>query len=73
MNDGWVVTERNAFDMIMVHEVPPPWWQLVIELLNPLTWLGANPTTGRVERWLHVSVDEDGTLSRFTIGEIPPS
>ncbi|PVZ95765.1 hypothetical protein DDQ50_04615 [Amnibacterium flavum] len=72
MNDGWMVIERNAFSMILVHEVPPPWWRLALELLNPLTWVDSTSTLGQVKRWLHVSIDEDGTLSRYTIGEIPP-
>jgi hypothetical protein len=72
MNDGWVVTERNAFDMVMVHEVPPPWWRLALELLNPLTWLGSGLVFGQMQRCLHVTIDEEGTLSRSTIGDIPP-
>lgn len=72
MNDGWTVTERNAFDMVMVHEVPPPWWRLVLELLSPVAWFGGTSPSAQVQRWLHVTVDEQGTLSRFTTGDIPP-
>ncbi len=32
MNDGWTVIERNAFEMVMVHEVPPPRWR------RPFSW-----------------------------------
>ena len=74
LNDGWVVVERNAFDMVMVHPVPPPWWRIVLEALNPFVWVGGmTPLFDRVERRLLVSVDEDGALFRLTVGEVPPS
>ncbi|MFD3444580.1 hypothetical protein ACFDTO_08280 [Microbacteriaceae bacterium 4G12] len=74
MNDGWVVVERNAFDMVMTHPVPPPWWRTALEAINPLVWVGGmTPLFDRVQRRLHVSVDEDGALSRITSGEVPAS
>ena len=74
MNDGWVVLERSAFDLVMVHYVPPPRWRSVLEALNPVFWVsGMTSLFGRVERRLHVSVDEEGALLRVTVGDIPPS
>ena len=67
MNDGWVVVKRNAFDMVMVHPVPPPWWRIRAGGPQPLR-LGRRhaPLFDGVERRLHVSVDEDGALFRVT-------
>ncbi len=74
MNDGWVVLERTPFDLVMVHAVPPPWWRAALETLNPVFWVsGMTPLLSQVERRLHVSVDEEGTLLRTTVGDIPPS
>lgn len=66
MNDGWTVTEMNAFDMWMVHEVPPPWWRLALELLSPVFWFGGGTALAQTQRWLHVTVDEEGTLTHFS-------
>lgn len=73
MNDGWTVVERNTFDMVMVHDVPPPWWRVALDVLSPLSWFGGIPTYAQVHRWLHVTVNEALTLSRFTTGAVPPA
>ncbi len=44
----------------------------MLELLSPVIWCGGTATSAQVRRWLHVTVDEEGTLSRFTTGDIPP-
>jgi ABC-type uncharacterized transport system YnjBCD substrate-binding protein len=74
MNDGWVVTERDAFDLWMVHGVTPPWWRAAIEVLNPFVWVGGmSPLFDRAQRRLHVTIDEDGAMSHRTTGDIPRS
>ncbi|MFF2494089.1 hypothetical protein [Agromyces sp. NPDC058064] len=55
----------------MEHDVSPPAWRLLVELINPLYWLGGAPTFPIVRRTLHVSVDEQGVLHYRTTGRVP--
>ncbi|WP_165063343.1 hypothetical protein [Marisediminicola senii] len=73
VNDGWNVTELNPFDVTLVHPVDAPWWRLLLVAVNPVFWFTGFPLLPNVERWLAVTIDEDGTLWRSTVGDVPPS
>ncbi|NYD66757.1 hypothetical protein [Agromyces atrinae] len=72
MSDGWGLIERTEFAMTMGHLVTPPAWRIALDVINPLAWIIGAGTYPEVFRTLHVTVDEDGTLTRTTTGEIPP-
>ncbi len=56
--------------MRMTHLVQPPSWRLLLEFLNPLTWLGG-PAIAPVRRYLEIWIDENEVLHRRTTGDIP--
>ena len=66
--DGWGIIDRSQYDAILVHEVRPPWWILIVQAIFALS--GAL-TRSNVRRWLHVEVLEGGVVSRSTTGDIP--
>lgn len=70
-NQGWDVEgEIGATEMTMTHAVRPPVWRILLELMNPLTWLGG-PAIATVTLRLHVWTDETGRLQRRTTGDLP--
>jgi len=72
INEGWDVEgELGATEMTMTHPVRPPAWRILLEFLNPLTWLGGSPVFPVVFRRLHVWADESGQLHRRTTGDLP--
>ncbi len=70
INDGWDTTELTDDRLTMVHAVTPPWGRIVVDFVNPFSWL-LGPTWPQVERALHVWVGDAGAIQRRTTGDIP--
>ena len=66
--DGWWVVDQSRYEVVLVHEVRPPWW-----LLTSQVGLGIAGmlTRSNVQRWLHIEALESGDLQRSTLGDIP--
>lgn len=71
MNDGWYLDgSRHANELWMGHLVHPPFWRVLGELLNPLSWF-LGPDCPTAQRHLHIWIDEHGVVHRRTTGKIP--
>lgn len=66
--DGWSVVDRSTFEVTMVHDVRPPWWQMMVTLVLALFGAAA---IASAERYLRIEAQNDGQLHRRTTGDIP--
>ena len=66
--DGWSVVDRSTFAVTMVHDVRPPWWQMLVTLVLALFGAAA---IASAERYLRIEAQNDGQLHRRTTGDIP--
>lgn len=66
--DGWLVVDKSGFEITMVHDVRPPWWQMLLTLV--LAVFGA-AAVASVERYLRIEARKDGQLHRKTTGDVP--
>lgn len=65
--DGWMVVDRQPFEVTLMHEVRPPWRLAVVDVLLAAIGGGRSPR----RRHLHVEAFENGRLFRATVGDVP--
>lgn len=66
--DGWVVLEKARFEVTMIHDVRPPWWQVLLTLVLGVSGAAAVVSA---ERYLRIEALGDGQLHRRTTGDVP--